>query len=205
MKKIIAFVVVLAGLSGHNLVAQVSVSKGVRVGLNNSTYTTSNSPVSYDAKSGFLIGGFLGLEILGPLDAEVEVLMTQKGAKYSLPGNGTTQSFQHNLTYLEVPVTAKLSLPLLPFLSWYLRAGPTFALKLGESFNVDGQDSGGTDEIAKSSDSGFVVGLGLKFSPLIAQFTIGVRYTAGLNSLLDTDDTVELKNRVFSLVAGVGF
>ncbi len=205
MKKLIALVVVLAGFSGQDLAAQISLSKGIRVGLNNSTYSTANTPLSYESKSGFLIGGALGLEILGPLDAELEVLMTQKGAKYSVPVNGTLTSFQHNLTYLEFPLTAKISLPLFPTLSWYVKGGPTFALKLAESFTIEGQDAGGTDEVAENSDSGFVVAIGLKFSPLVAQVILEARYTAGAGSFLKNDDTVELKNRVFSLVAGIGF
>lgn len=180
--------------------AQMSVNKGLKGGLNFASFSLDPEPEggSTSSQTGIAGGLFLELDLLGPLDIQVEGLFSQKGSKFESDAGGESST---TLSYLEVPVLAKISIPLAPTMSYNVHAGPALGFKLSESFDPELNSD---EDFYKGSDLGAVVGLGLKFNALVSFVTIDARYTLGLSNVLDSDNG-EAKNRSLTLLVGLGF
>ena len=197
--------------------AQISFNKGIKAGLNVSTLRIEDTGTAdIQTKNGIVAGGFLGLDLLGPLNFQAEALFTQKGAKQEENSvNGLTVT-TFSVNYLEIPVFAKISTPVAPpLVTANFYAGPAFAVKISEdvSAELDGQEipvEGGqaTDNVFKSSDVGAVAGANLTFSALgLASLIVDLRYTLGLSHIAKNVESSEnsVKNGVVTLSVGLGF
>jgi hypothetical protein len=197
MKKLVnasLMIAVLLFLSG-NMFAQISFNKGIKAG-----YHSANVSLDPDSDTGsrsaIAFGGFLELDLLGPIDIQGEVLYSPKGAK-DKSGSETTVK----VNYLEIPVLVKFQMPLAPTVSWNSFIGPYFGFKINESTDPD---MGNNEDLFKSSDLGGVIGLGLKFNALISFVTVDARYSLGFSDIADGGET-KIKNRVFAIYLGLGF
>lgn len=202
MKKLltIGLAAALVMMFSFDASAQMSVNKGLKGGLNFASFSLDPEPEggSTSSQTGIAGGLFIELDLLGPLDIQVEGLFSQKGSKFKSDAGGESTT---KLSYLEVPVLAKISIPLAPTMSYNVHAGPALGFKLSESFDPEINSEA---DFFKSSDLGAVVGLGLKFNALVSFVTIDARYTLGLSNVSDSD-TGEAKNRSLTLLVGLGF
>jgi len=198
MKKLANIGLMIAALlflSG-NAFAQLSINKGLKVGYNIANLSFDPS-METSSRSSFSGGGYVELDLLGPIDFQGEVLYSPKGAKVKSEGQEITVKGD----YLEVPLLVKLQLPLLPTLSWNIHAGPSFGFKISESTDPKVDTDG---DIFKSSDLGGAIGAGVKFSALISHVTVDARYTFGFSDVSAQGD-FKVKNNVFALLVGIGF
>ncbi len=179
--------------------AQLSFNKGVKVGYQSSNLEfDSNELSNFTSRAGFTAGGFLEVDLLGPLDFQGELLYSQKGTGFDTPQGDVDL----RLNYLEVPVLAKFTLLKLPVVSFNVQGGMYWASKLGEDFEPSTFNPF-PDDFFENSDTGFTVGVGSKFNLALVKLFIEARYSKGTSDISDTDP--EVKNQAFLLSAGVAF
>lgn len=200
LKRFTAIIMILGlFLMVTNAQAQLSINKGLKAGLNSANVSVDpDQGFELGSRTGLAFGGYLEIDPLGPLGVQADVLFSQKGTKLSQGSEESTVK----ITYIEIPVVAKLSIPLAPTMTYNVHAGPALGFKLSEGFDPD-QDNGDEDSF-KSSDLGLVVGLGLTVNALISQVQIDARYTLGLSDINVEGSDFEAKNRSLTLLVGIG-
>jgi len=192
------------------------IKKGIKVGLNlaklsGESMADLDAYLGEDIKSklAFCFGGFVTYHINKKFAVQPEVLITMKGASYKEEVGGEILKVWINLTYLEIPVLAKIAIPTPGIVKPSLYAGPALAIKLsgklktkleGTTVEVDVEDM-------KGIDFGLVIGAEIDWGKSFFGFgklAVDVRYTLGLQTISEfaNDDA---KNGVFSLLVGVTF
>ena len=179
--------------------AQLSFNKGVKVGYQSSNLEIDSNDLSnLTSRAGFTAGGFLELDLLGPLDFQAELLYSQKGTGFEL----MQEDVDLRLNYLEVPVLAKFTLLKLPVVSFNIQGGMYWASKLGEDFEPSTFNYF-PDDFFKNSDTGFTVGVGTKFNLALVKVLVDARYSKGTADI--SEENPEVQNQAFLLTAGVAF
>jgi hypothetical protein len=170
---------------------------GARMGVNFADVSfDADEDVPTSARKGLLAGVFVTIP-LGWLTVQPEALYTVKGTSLD-PAGFTTD---YIVDYVEVPVLVRLRLPR----NAYVVAGPAMAFRLRARNRI--AFSGSTEEFdlgekVESFDLGIVGGVGLD----IRRWVVDARYTHGLSDIdTDSSDDVRLRNRVFSVSAGIRF
>jgi hypothetical protein len=155
---------------------------------------------SVKRETGFIAGAFYGVRLIGPVHLDVEGLFTTKGATFTF-GEDPVLENRLKLTYLEVPVLARVNVWRGGGTTGYVSGGPSFAFKLKEVQEEDGEETGRQND-TKKYDIGFAFGGGVSFGHWIAD----ARYTLGVIDIIDVDlqdfSQPTAKNRSFSLTAG---
>jgi opacity protein-like surface antigen len=153
--------------------------------------------VSAKSQTGFTAGAFYGIRLAGPLHVDIEGLFTTKGAKYDLEDLEN----RIRLTYLEVPVLARVGVFRAGRTTGYVSGGPSFAFKLKEVQEEDGEETPRSND-AKKYDVGFAFGGGVSFG----RWIVDARYTLGVTDIVDVEAQFSgpstAKNRFFALTAG---
>jgi hypothetical protein len=175
---------------------------GVKAGINLATVTFDPEPDEdvLDRRTGFVGGLFVVVPASDRLGFQGEVLFSQKGASED-GGAGDLA-----LDYLEVPLLLRVGTASPLETSFHAFAGPSIGLRLrarvtAETFDGETEDEDIADDV-KGFDFGVVAGAGVNFG----RFTLDGRYTWGLNNLNSLeDDEMKLRNRGFSIMAGVRF
>jgi hypothetical protein len=181
--------------------AAQDVAAGVKGGFNMSTIAFDPSDIEWNVKFGAVGGGFVALPVGSWLTIQPEGLLSRKGGTAKL--DNTEASI--GITYLEVPVLAKVGVAGSGGRKFSIFGGPSMAFKLasdssatvgGEEVEVD------IDEDVEDFDFGIVGGL----EYAIGRFSIDARYTFSLTDLNGAeDDDTKAKNRVLSVMAGWKF
>jgi outer membrane immunogenic protein len=190
----------------------MGIEKGVKAGVNLASFRGEFADLA-DAKTraGFVGGGFVAFGFAPDLAVQVELLYTQKGAKFESVGmddegspTGRTYDTFVKVDYLEVPVLLRGTLlrgaPVQPM---YL-VGPTAGINLGGTVESDGLHDADLDDL-KSVDLGLVLGAGAGFKLGGRKATAEFRYTTGFTDIYDLVGNAESINSVFSLMAGIAF
>lgn len=149
-------------------------------------------------------GGFVRFAA-GPLNLQAEVLALTKGTKISDP-DSEFNSVEFKLGYIEIPVTALLSLGSGP----YLFAGPSVAFETSckFAFEFEGdtikEDCDGEEEDPNRSkvDVGVVAGAGLQLPIGPGNILLEARHTWGLTNLNSGTGEDTAKNRSIAVFAG---
>jgi hypothetical protein len=196
----------------NGLAAQDKVL-GVKGGFNIADLDIENE--NTDTRTGFVGGVYGKFGINDVFSIQPEVLYSRKGA--SSTDEGVELDFI--LDYIEVPVLLVYNFPVeTSAFSPSLYAGPAVSFEAkceveatepGVSLTVDCEEvadvSDGEVVIeTKGVDFGLVFGGGIDITAGSAVLVFDVRYNYGLT---DIDDTgmVEVKNRAFSIMGGIGF
>jgi len=183
---------------------------GIRGGVNLTKFVGADATGSESA-TGLNLGASIPLITLGPLSIVPEVYYSQKGAKQFDPQTATT--FEFGLNYIEVPLLAKLSIPLSRSLSAYVAGGPAYAWNVdcsisststGNSSSSEcGETFGSFDTAMEKADRGVVVSTGLDFTiPGLGGLNLDARLVRGLARLRTGATGSDIKNQAFSLMLG---
>jgi hypothetical protein len=163
-----------------------------------------------DAHEGSLLGGFVSQRLSGPLSAQAELLFTTKGGSVTLgtPVGPVRAAIQ--LIYIELPLLARVTLPLGRRVRPVLLGGGSYALSVGCEFQVQvagafGQarcDQPGSGlELAKA-DLSAIVGGGVEYAWRTSAVRLELRRFVGLRDVVEGG---EGRNRVWVLLFGITF
>jgi hypothetical protein len=199
---IVAVCVVLAGAPAF---AQ-GAGGGVMVGVNiaNVKADVGGGSINLDSRNGIIAGGFAVIPVASHFAIEPGAFYSTQGAKLKdieFFGSGTVK-----LTYLQVPVLARVTAPLAPSTGLRVFAGPSFGFRLSAKARAAGEtEDTNIEEDFESFDMGAVFGGGIVIGPFIAdaRYTMSLRNIA--KTLQDAPDGESVKNRVFSIMAGIKF
>jgi len=198
--------------------AAVHAQFGLRGGVNLTKFVGGDAS-NVEARRGINLGMTVPLLRLGPISLVPEVYYSQKGAKQtSLFGTGA-DAFALEVDYIEVPLLAKLSIPLTRSraFSVYLAGGPAYAWNVKCSFsslaaaggvqaeteNECGETFGSFDTAMEKADRGIVFSGGLDFTvPGLGGLNLDARLVRGLARLREGDTASDVKNQAFSLMLG---
>jgi opacity protein-like surface antigen len=175
---------------------------GVKAGVLWSTLdlVIPDAIISENQQLGFTAGFFGSTRLAGPLYLDFEVLVTTKGTKYDFA------DFENELrlTYLELPVLARVGVLRAGAVTAYVSGGPSFAFKLKEVQKEAGEETSVDDEV-KKWDIGIAMGGGVSFG----SWVVDARYTLGLIDIVDIDSAgfaePTAKNRAISVTFGYRF
>lgn len=190
MKKTFQIFLVMALVTGFMTVhtAQSQINYGLKGGLNIANVGGSDIE-NTDPRTGFHVGGFLELSLLGIIAAEGGVYYSEKG--YSLSDDIEAVS-----SYIDVPLVAKFG-PI-PFIHFF--AGPQFSFLLDNKMKIGDKEDSATDGM-REMDIAAVLGAGVNI-PGGLRASIG--YDIGLTSL-DEDGDINIFNRVLKITVGYRF
>jgi hypothetical protein len=155
-------------------------------------------------------GGFVALPFSKSFALQAEALITTKGSKQLRPlfEDYPTYVYSLMITYLEIPVLARLSIPRVVGDSGiFFMAGPALAFKLHSRLLRDKEvlDYRGV----KSNDLGLVFSAGSELASKSAGHHKGwfeLRYTAGMSKIIEQEGVLlNVRNSVFSLIVGFSF
>lgn len=197
MKTKIIALLILAFLA-CSLFSQGIVDKGIKAGINLANLTGDDVSDDAGMKFGIAAGGYLVYEINPMFALQPELLFTMKGT--FVDGEGYEQTT--NLNYIEIPVLAKLNIPMDGMMKPAVFLGPAFGINMSATYDYEsdyGDDDGDIDDI-KSTDFGLVLGAGASFGKI----SVDARYNMGLTNIYDLDGDPEAKNSVISLLFGYG-
>ncbi len=162
-----------------------------------------------DSRDGSLIAGFVSRRVAGPLSGQIELMLSRKGGGLTTQTATGTTVGTVQLIYVEVPLLARLSLPV-GRLRPVLLGGGSFAVSVGCELQAEGVDNieqqrcdgAGTDPSLAGTDFSAIVGGGLEYPWRGSYLRLEVRRTIGLENLLANDP---LKNRAWAVLAGITF
>ncbi len=189
--------------------AQITV--GARGGLNLSSLR-GDDVEDLDGTTGFHFGAFADFGVSDVFSVQPEILLSQKGAEES-EGDATLSI---NLSYLEIPVLAKVRIPTAGQVGGHLLAGPAVSFETG--CEVEGSGGGVTATVdcddpefdggleRKSVDFGAMFGGGVSVDVGTVVVTFETRYNLGLIDINDVAEpdasAVKNGNLMFSLAVG---
>lgn len=185
--------------------AQTNATFGVKAGVNFANLDLSGDDdidFNFERRMGLVAGAFVLVPMTETFGFQIEALYSQKGAKFEEDG----YSLKNELDSFDVPVLARYTFPSMTDTSFHVFAGPSFGFKLSaneiEEFDDEELKTDISDEVA-GLDFGLVFGAGVEFG----KFVIDGRYTHGLTNLnkSEIEDDLEVKSRVFSIMAGFRF
>lgn len=181
------------------------VTGGLEGGLNIADIYGDDAE-DWNSRMAFCAGAFLTLSLVDMFAIQPEVLYARKGTRWEEEYAGETYTATLTLDYLEIPLLAKLSMPLAGIVKPNLFFGPGLGILLSAKVKGEGVETDIKDD-TKSTDFGFVVGAGLDFDLAMSKVTLSGRYTLGLTSIDDSevDPQQDVKNGVISAMVGYSF
>ena len=172
--------------------AQHGTEIGLRAGVSVATASFDSDTFDESNRTGFVGGPFINFD-LGALGFQIAGLYNSKGVQ--------TNVGELDLKYIELPAVLKLGLPL-EVIKPSVFAGAAIALRTG--CEIDGVECG--DSAFESTDYLGVVGADVAIYLGAVSFWADARYNVGFGSINDAEDVFgDLKNRNWSLTAGIGF
>jgi hypothetical protein len=182
---------------------------GVKGGVNLSSTRVEDSSSETDSRLGMALGGFLAIPMTPMFSIQPEALFSMKGDEIS--SGDMTQSLE--LSYLEIPVLAKLSLAPEAVAHPSVFVGPSLGINLGATSKIEGDPvipDSETDvkDLTKGTEFGLVMGGGVEM-PIGAtgkqSLGLDVRYNLGLTSIDDSGADANVKNGVLSIMGTFRF
>lgn len=210
--------------------AQVELKPGVRVGVTAASFggeedefadryseellvgtSATTAKVSMGVRTGLTAGGFLVVDLSGPLVVQPEFRYVQRGYGIDVELSDGSQTvtiegtFRFN--YIDIPMLVRYDIPA-PGFSPYLLAGPIFGFNVSSEFETEGLGRAETEDITdETSDTNFglELGAGVGFNLGRGELVVDARYGLGVTNVnRDSEDTV-LQNRAFIITAGFVF
>jgi len=217
MKKLIVTLVVLSLFVGvTSIFAQTAttglIGKGVKIGLNLAKGTGDDLPDNSKMLPVFAAGGYITYAFNDLFAVQPEIQFNMKGNKNDVDVLGETYKVKTKLSYIEIPILAKVMLSGTDKLKPSFYAGPQFSFLLSASESVDPEpedhDSDVKDDY-KSSDFGLIGGIGVDYLIGSHTLTFDLRYDVGLANIADYKNDQEkdakLSTSAITFLVGLGF
>ncbi len=191
-----------------------TVEFGIKGGINIAKYTGDDADgggITAASRLAFSAGFFLVINIAEMFALQPELIYSIKGTNLEI--DGLTGLEKHSLNYIEIPVLAKLLLPINASSNFNFFAGPYLAVLLSSAYDTTEEvkdfyeffgipSSGDLDDIRKSTDMGLVLGMGTQINGFIAE----LRYERGLGTIIDIEGVeADVMNSAFSIMIGFVF
>ncbi|WPP48142.1 porin family protein [Catalinimonas niigatensis] len=169
--------------------AQMDDSRiGIKGGLNASNFYREQVG-DQNARLGFHVGLFTEIAVGEAFSIQPELVLSTKGNRATYGADdgvldlvGAEGEVSTNLTYIDIPILAKVTLGEII----NLHVGPYASYLIGASTSTEGDLASGSEELDrdnfKSWDYGLAAGLGVD----LAAVTIGARYNLGLVNIAKT-------------------
>jgi hypothetical protein len=212
MNKKITLAVLTVFLLAASARASVLVEKGVFFGVGLSGFTGTGISSVWSNKTGMMGGVSLTFAFTDYFALQTELYFVQKGATNQVTGSGGILKNTMDIGVLELPVLAKLSLPLgeLRFRP-YVLGGVSYGLKLSANLATVLDDGSGyetqvgdADVIGmKKASLSYVLGAGGEFLAPNSRLNVELRYTNTFGSILTEGTPVH--SRVIYLLVGYFF
>ena len=152
----------------------------------------------FSSRTGATAGAYALLPLHERFGVRFEMLFTQKGASVPLHDPTVSQgslTTRYQFHYMDLPVFAQFRGPRIKAALLHAFAGPTFSVRVGaERQTVFGGSSGFERDLGDEMerfDSALTFGGGLQ----VSRVSFDVRYSHGLNGVLDDDNGTSLSNR----------
>lgn len=184
---------------------------GLKAGMNRASWG-GGGVVASDTRTGIAAGGFASVYFHPMFALQTEVLYSMRGSQYQ--GQGERLTVEQD--YVEIPLLAKMSIPLQGggSLRPSVYAGPIFGLELScdavirqdPDTRTEACDGPTLELQTTSGDVGLLFGLEARFALAGRNVGVEARYNVGLTSIDDREAfQAEIQNRVFSLLASYAF
>lgn len=163
-----------------------------------------------DNRTGVMGGVFVTFHLTRSFGIQPELLYTQKGfSDNSDPNFDAT----FKMDYIDLPVLLRYDIPVVGPIRPFFVAGPAFGLQAKCALQASGDGASASVDCdhlqdaeiqfeKKSFDMSGVVGAGLDFRLGGTTMMLGARYEHGFS---DVVENAAVKNRTWSIVAGLGF
>jgi len=215
MKKLTLILTALLTVSTP--VRAMEIKGGLKAGLNISSFVGKDAKPeggSIIQNSGLIAGGYLIIPVKKEFSFQPEFLYSVKGATYKfvlldLPVIGD-MSFEEivKLTYIELPLLARYDVPSRGAAKPNILFGPSFGIKISartEMRSLGVKESANLTGI-KTIDPGLVLGGGLDIGTAKGKFTLELRYTMGLSTIIEhSEGSANIRNSAGSLLLGYQF
>ncbi|HEU5171267.1 MAG TPA: porin family protein [Gemmatimonadales bacterium] len=162
-----------------------------------------------ESRSGSMFGVFLGTPVAGPLSAQAELSLAKKGGGLSTVVRDIPARLSLQLVYIELPLVARVAVPVGGRLHPNLFGGGTVALNIGCDIQAEipglipqqeCSDTGGTAVEVHTFDYGLVVGAGVEYDWRHSAARLEVRRTLGLRPVTPGDPA---ENRAWAILFGI--
>jgi hypothetical protein len=161
----------------------------------------------YRRKTSLGGGGFVVLPLKGRLALQIEALFTPKGGNFPSEQDVSSALL---LDYVEVPLLGRITAARSSSRAFHVFGGPSAGFRVNAKFKVVSSgtvgSSGFTDDISPEIERfelGMIAGGGLDAG---RHLVIDARYFWGLTDVnRDTSDGNHLRNRAFTILAGLRF
>ena len=187
-------------------ISNAQIAIGPKAGATVTTLAGSDAN-NVTAKIGYLGGAFVNIQAASWFTIQPEVLVSQKGATYIHNDNRT----ELNLHYVEVPVLAKIRIPIDKVFYPHVLAGPNVAFNTDARYVSTNNQSGtviqGDGDNIRKADIGAVVGAGLDIQSKRIFFTVDGRYGYAFNYLENNNNNtpqLRIRNAGWTFALGVG-
>jgi|SRR5690554_795500 len=182
------------------------VRLGVKAGLNMASVGGDNYDYywggsGFGNKTGFHVGGFVEIPLMGDFALQPEILYSSEGAGYSVGLVNLGSDLK--LDYVRVPVLAKYNMPFLEGLSAEL--GPVFGIMVSDS---GGRELEWGDDVEFNAfDVQIGIGATYRFN---FGLHAGIRYNKGVLNIYDVSapsgySEPKAQSNVFQISAGYSF
>ena len=198
-----AFVITFAFLCVGEVAGQTLLS--FRGGASLSTFAGADAN-DVDSRTGLNIGAALTFAVSGNLGVQVGAAYIQKGSKAAVQAIRTKTA----LNYIDIPVLLRIGIPKAVGISPHVLVGPTVSMKVVCTLHLyspsvtSSKPCSEGDAHFKSIDVGATAGIGLDIARSRSMsVTVDVMHNLGLTSIDESGDALDVKNRAWSLLAGV--
>ena len=165
--------------------------------------------IATSSRTGIIAGSFIDIGFSKTISVVPGVYFVAKGwSDNFVDENGNTVTETIKLSYLEIPILVKISLPF-SLLKSYLFAGPQMGINLSAANDQTGGISPSSTDVSSSiygTDFGFLVG-GMIDIPLNKKMDIFAKfgYPIGLTNIFKNDNSRTIKNVGIHITAGMMF
>jgi len=216
----VVLLIVIGSMSIASAVhAQVSITSGFKGGVHSADLRADDLAEALEIpeefterRTGIAVGGFVQIDFAGPFALQPEAAYVQKGFDIpDLPNDPNVDAGSLALDYVEIPVLAKLQVPVAGPITPTVFAGPVVNVNVNAEFDEPRLDTDPRDisDFVSGTEIGGHVGAGLDIEAGVVLLMLDARYTRGLTGVFDEDEindaASDIKNEGFRVSLGIGF
>lgn len=215
MKKLIFILFIISGIA-LTTNAQSHFQLGLKLGYNSTSFNTDNgssilsglegynfSKARDDFRSGYLIGAYSRIGLIGNLSLQPEFYFTKKSGvtDFYLKSGSTDVAVSEKVSYYswDLPILAHLKVVDLKIFNLYGVAGPVASFKVNDKSKFSSLNNDLNNDKLRSTNWNFQLGAGVE----VWKLNLDVRYEWGLNDVSKTQ--LERKSNALMFTLGYRF